>query len=646
MVLTPSPASYADDLSASVVSGAIHRNAMLHHVGSPLSHAIAPVIYMWRPFSHDIRTNHEQQTADSTVSLRQLWVWIHASAFTEGYNSINSACQELKKETDISINCCSLEGQLAKLELMGSKALQLLQKILIPVTSDTKVADISWQISKHGRQICAEMIMDKSEDHIPPCAVIPLFVCDPRLSMENNSKLDTCLISSKSDNVREEDGGEEDYAGLAEMSEKNVELPTSLSMLEGNDHESLAVNLWDVGKGMIHPPLETNILDMEKHDQKLLRFGLGNASLERQVSLSETKLGRFCPILLLNDSTQMGPSERWSIILPLSWVKAFWLPLITKGAHAVGLREKQWISSEVELPSFPLDFPDCNAYSQLMATKAVVSDEKFSLRPPAHRPLSVPPSPPWESIHFAFDEKSIEKENAEAYNENHGSLTEGFVARTSSSLAHFLTENQESDMLLFPHGHNNERNDITKTMGEHEKKDSSSLFENRRMSSTKGRKMCFVRVILHAFREGVFEDGAIICAANVTDINLWLDARLENREGEVQISQSLVSSYFVQKSCGKWEVQLAEDPEERKCHRWPIGFVTSGFVQGSKKGGAVGLCEARLLGYTREAQWNEMAVEKRRKEIFVLVRNMRSTAYRLALATIILEQQNQDLVSM
>lgn len=55
------------------------------------------------------------------------------------------------------------------------------------------------------------------------------------------------------------------------------------------------------------------------------------------------------------------------------------------------------------------------------------------------------------------------------------------------------------------------------------------------------------------------------------------------------------------------------------------------------------LCEASLLSSLREEQWKAVPVRKRRKEIFVLVRNMRSTAYRLALATIVLEQQEKDV---
>lgn len=57
---------------------------------------------------------------------------------------------------------------------------------------------------------------------------------------------------------------------------------------------------------------------------------------------------------------------------------------------------------------------------------------------------------------------------------------------------------------------------------------------------------------------------------------------------------------------------------------------------------AEGFCEAVLLSNLREEQWKEMPMKKRR-EIYVLVRNLRSTAYRLALASIVLENQENDI---
>lgn len=149
---------------------------------------------------------------------------------------------------------------------------------------------------------------------------------------------------------------------------------------------------------------------------------------------------------------------------------------------------------------------------------------------------------------------------------------------------------------------------------------------------------------------------------------------MESDHQQLQIPQSSVVSYFTESPSGKWEIQMPEDQALPNSHRRPIGFVTTGFVRGrqvcktfsdwkrlfikflrfsynrvfhcwmcSKKATAAALCEASLLSNLREEQWKAVPVRRRRKEIFVLVRNMRSTAYRLALATIVLEQQDKDV---
>lgn len=51
--------------------------------------------------------------------------------------------------------------------------------------------------------------------------------------------------------------------------------------------------------------------------------------------------------------------------------------------------------------------------------------------------------------------------------------------------------------------------------------------------------------------------------------------RPEERE-KLQIPQSTVDTYFVLTDSGSWAMKVPEDSS----HRWPIGFVTSGFVRG------------------------------------------------------------------
>lgn len=110
----------------------------------------------------------------------------------------------------------------------------------------------------------------------------------------------------------------------------------------------------------------------------------------------------------------------------------------------------------------------------------------------------------------------------------------------------------------------------------------------------------------------------------------------------LKLSESAMRSYFKENSSGEWGMQIPDDSVGRESHRWPIGFVTSACVQGSKRLAAEGFCEAVLLSHLREEQWKEMPVNQRRSEIYILVRNLRSVAYRLALASIVLEYQQND----
>lgn len=262
-------------------------------------------------------------------------------------------------------------------------------------------------------------------------------------------------------------------------------------------------------------------------------------------------------------------SYRWTIILPLSWVKAFWLPLVNHGAHAVGLRERRWIAGDVSictitiyrllhsnfpfiyayevfirqlgLPSFPYDFPDCKAYSLFMTDEAIASDEKMQLRPPAVRPFIVPIPPPWDSVRFAFEnisqsvddvqvvckEGSGGREYCDSLDDDAGDNCEtkmlgqdgcvfdGFIARTSSVLNSHLNEIHGDNLLLFPNGQVSKKNKLKR------KKVELVWGSEGNAHLPFDRKLCFLRVLLRAYKEGAFEEGSVVCAPHLTDILLW-----------------------------------------------------------------------------------------------------------------------------
>lgn len=69
----------------------------LHHSETPNSHTIAPVIYMWRPNQKSIDESEDHLKVNKGQTFRQLWIWIHAAALTEGYNALKNACESQGK---------------------------------------------------------------------------------------------------------------------------------------------------------------------------------------------------------------------------------------------------------------------------------------------------------------------------------------------------------------------------------------------------------------------------------------------------------------------------------------------------------------------------------------------------------------------
>ncbi|KOM38058.1 hypothetical protein LR48_Vigan03g144000 [Vigna angularis] len=551
-ILEPSPTSTHPD---SLISGVTYGSAMLRQDGGLICPPIAPVTYMWQPTSqqnistqldeqnhytsfgqHDIGNDSNKHSVELCEkpdkvkhgsSFRHLWVWIHASAFEEGFDNLKTAC---RKEDPREL---PWKRNVVPVEHISTKTLS--------DASETKCKEL------------AELggILEENKD----------------LSSLSWSKLEVCQC--------------------------NVD------------------DLWYATTRGLRPPVEDNVLSKEKHHERMINFCLVDTDSGHGSSSTKVQSSRSCPILLLkNDVKEL--SIGWSVILPLSWVKAFWIPLISNGAHAIGLQEKHWITCEMGLPVFPSDFPDCKAYSCLMEDKEAAFNKKEELRPPSIRHLRVPIQPPWGIVRVTFDKMissmktpdlstredltnsnslpnlypgSFKISNSDSWSNSF----DGTVVRTGSMLTTFLHETKVGQLLLFPYATDGEA------------------------------------------RISKFING-----------ELKLDPSSERNEEGLQMSQSAMRLYFKEHSSGRWEMQIPDDSIASKSHRWPIGFVTTGSVQGSKSLVAEGFCEAVLLSHLREEQWKEMPMKKRR-EIYVLVRNLRSTAYRLALASIILEYKENDI---
>lgn len=193
------------------------------------------------------------------------------------------------------------------------------------------------------------------------------------------------------------------------------------------------------------------------------------------------------------------------------------------------------------LPFFPLDFPDCNAYSCFMEMENVASTKKTEHCRPNIRPWKVPIPPPWDTIRLTFNKGPKRVGNRETYTEedmingnslaiansknyasssfvHHSNSFDGMVARTCFELTDFLREIQGDHLLLFPQLLDH-KTSISKSMKD------DSMFGLSLKGVTRScydHKLCFVRVLLHAYKEGVFEEGAVVCAPQLMDISLFI----------------------------------------------------------------------------------------------------------------------------
>uniref|UniRef100_A0A7C9DCZ9 Uncharacterized protein n=1 Tax=Opuntia streptacantha TaxID=393608 RepID=A0A7C9DCZ9_OPUST len=556
-LLVPCGIDNSEDISKLIISGQIYGSAMLHYGRHDSPKTICPVTYMWRP-SHgqDSGVGAGDEGADENIKielgshLRRLWIWMRPSAFSEGFHCLKLACQNKMDETGVLVDCVSLDGRLGRLEVMGSKASQLLQKILhscyntsVPVCFPPKwgilhpctSSYLEGFLGSDDKNGCGTKRNDlKSAEFLSSSTFISLAVVDPRFLPAKKSAVPEAHLSS---NLCGLSGDKKSDHSAGNLHMKEEKLSILQLMYETDSSLSNCNDLWDVVNEVVHPPVEENVLCLGRQKRSLDFFCLKDATSAKSTS-TETKFSRLCPIMLLRDTDHTGLLTGWSIILPLNWVKAFWIPLVSGGAHAIGLREKRWIACDVGLPYFPSDFPDCNSYSCFMAREAAEVEKKMKCCTVDIRSLKVPIPPPWTSIRFGFDKvtgqvngidsscniRSHEDLSADLDFEiadsppidNSGSDCELLVARTSAMLTSFLKEVSGDHLLLFP-----KRPD--RKSFSHLLKDEAKLSQASKASTLTNhrRRLCYLRILLHAYKEGVFDEGAIICAPHFSDLSLW-----------------------------------------------------------------------------------------------------------------------------
>ncbi|KAL0921913.1 hypothetical protein M5K25_005859 [Dendrobium thyrsiflorum] len=635
MVLRPFPSDFSDQMSKNIFYGACYANSMLYDIRSPLPKFIAPVIYMWLPLKRNEYYMDSEQLFDQSSSCksecstspRQLWIWLHPASYNEGFDALRCACDKQMNETGASVHCLSMEGHIARLEVIGAKSLKILQKMLIPMPECRKIGSQS-QLSSSSLRACSNSQSHSSfvlehAGHLPSRAIFSLEVQDPRdLPMKEVKGFPT--TASFASCPQHQDLDNDSTAKFSNESTRNKDLLLSFwSKPEANGvFLSDCRQLWDSYINL-KPPLPENVICRERHCKRLKHFYLDPDLVEESCCEARDRYDRSCPIILLKHADHETFNSGWSVILPLSWVKPFWMSLILHKAHAIGLREKRWIACNSGLPSFPYDFPDSSAYSSLMTAEATKADEAVKLRPLALRPICVPIAPQWHCVAHTLCKSFYANDPC-------------YASRETTHVTSFNMQSQDKKQSPYEHARKYFDVSILRTSN-----DLNYILEKISGEGylDQGGGPLFVRVLIHAFKEGFFDEGAVVCAPELADLSSWMDRSEEHTPP--QMPQSFIKSYFTRQDSYSWELHVPQDSSLLKWYRWPFGFITTGFVRGSRKPVAVAFCEARILRRLKEQQGTMMDLTG--PEILVLVRNLKSSTYRQAVATIFLDLEDEDL---
>ena len=143
-----------------------------------------------------------------------------------------------------------------------------------------------------------------------------------------------------------------------------------------------------------------------------------------------------------------------------------------------------------------------------MEAEAATIDKEASLRPASVKPFSIPIPPPWNCVRLAFQTDLTKPENPQI----NSSVFDIVVARSPWTLVdHYL---------LFTHYFDRGAR-LAKVMRD-EKVHIDHYPNPDIVLADRCRKVSFVRVILRSYKEGVIEDGAVVCAPRLDDIKLWI----------------------------------------------------------------------------------------------------------------------------
>ncbi|KAK1938186.1 Ribonucleases P/MRP protein subunit POP1 [Phytophthora citrophthora] len=382
--------------------------SMLYSVNEFPRGAIAPVTFMWRPLQKDFDNGEFKLHENWESTKRQLWLWVHPAAYMEAATAIAAACQEVEEPVEM----LDRRGQLSRFKLRGKLAGELVKSLVVSKPDDVQIEDMQDESSDHedgfdekdtlvrcriGNRENLLQALCKTENKE---TIYSVTVKDPRLvhhrkgNLSDHStefsllkeppvtvipKIGTDMIESPLSGLSlsslGKDAEEPETAAIMKEMQALLAWTTSGSDSERSNYPSVLTNrdlpdfqtedsameieaspkslLWSLSK---RQQIERNFLKDHKLNEEIYR--------QRKDGVLSDDIRVQSPpfhLLAIKKNEPFPHTSGWDLICSPTSAPSLLKALVFGGALVIGLEEDTALSTVLNQPSFPSDYPDTQA---------------------------------------------------------------------------------------------------------------------------------------------------------------------------------------------------------------------------------------------------------------------------------------------
>lgn len=188
---------------------------------------------------------------------------------------------------------------------------------------------------------------------------------------------------------------------------------------------------------------------------------------------------------------------------------------------------------QLRMPCFPYDYPDSKAYASYMSKEAAGFDKVVERRPVAKRPPRVPVPPLWHCIMTCFrkdydgilgvlEVDDLVRANMVLPKNSSANCESGDAEPSQANVASLQLHVPRTTQMLRQYVEEFDRKYLRSSSDIKVDSDEPNLASDDTVDMTRfASELCLTRVLIRAFKEGSFEEGAVVCVPLPADLSAW-----------------------------------------------------------------------------------------------------------------------------